>query len=149
MLRPYACVVCEKVILAKDDVASLINLFSKIILTVPTGAEIPGNAVIPRDWAVFSIWLTEPGDERREYTLCTQILYPDKSQFGQTVKGRIPIEPAKRAQMNMQFQGFPIGQIGEYKIRTWIEENQKEVFGPIEFGIELEIRRQDLAQAPQ
>jgi hypothetical protein len=141
--------VCEKVILAKDDVPALIRLFSKLILTVPTSAEIPREAVVPRDWAVFSIWETEPGDERRNYMLCTQLLYPDKTQFADTNRTKINIEPEKRAQMTIQFQGFPIGQTGEYTIRTWLEENQREVFGPIEFGIGLEIRKQELPQTPQ
>ena len=149
MLKPYVCVVCEKVILAKDDVPALIRLFSKLILTVPTSAEIPREAVVPRDWAVFSIWETEPGDERRNYMLCTQLLYPDKTQFADTNRTKINIEPEKRAQMTIQFQGFPIGQTGEYTIRTWLEENQREVFGPIEFGIGLEIRKQELPQTPQ
>jgi hypothetical protein len=149
MLKPYVCVVCEKVITAKDDVPSLINLFSKLIVTGPTEAQIPSNAVVPREWAVFSIWETEPGDEHRDYMLCTQVFYPDKSLFAEANKTKINIEPEKRAQMTIQFQGFPIGQVGEYTVRTWIEENQQQVYGPIEFGIGLEIRRQDLTQTPQ
>jgi hypothetical protein len=149
MIKPYVCVACEKVILAKDDVASLINLFSRLILTVPTAAEIPPEAVIPRDWAVFSIWETEPGDELKDYMLCTQLLYPDKTQFADTAKAKFKIEPQKRAQMNLQYQAFPIGQVGEYIVRTWVEENQRQVYGPIEFGIGLEIHRQDPPQTPQ
>jgi hypothetical protein len=148
MLKPYVCVACEKVIVAKDDVASLIGLFSKLIVTAPAGIEIPPNAATPKEWAVFSIWDPEPGDEHREYMLCTQILYPDKSQFGQITKARIKIEPNKRFQMTIQINGFPIGQIGKYTVRIWVEENQRTVFDPIEFGLELEIVRQETAQNP-
>jgi hypothetical protein len=137
MLKPYVCVACEKVILAQDGVASLIALFSKIILTVSAGTEIPPNAVAPKEWAVFSIWDPEPGDERRSYFLCTQVLYPDESQFGAIVKSKVNVEVSKRSQMSMQVQGFPIGQTGEYKVRTWIEENEKRVSDPIQFGIEV------------
>lgn len=137
MLKPYVYVACEKVIIAQDSVASLIALFSKIILTIPAGTEVPRNAVAPKEWAVFSIWDPEPGDERRNYFLCTQVLYPDKTQFGEIAKSKFNIEPSKRAQMSMQIQGFPIGQTGEYKIRTWIEENDKRVSDPIQFGIEV------------
>jgi len=148
MLRPYAYVACEKVIIAKDDVASLIGLFSKIVVTVPAELEIPRNAVTPKEWAVFSIWDTEPEDERRKYVLCTQLLYPDKSHFGETAKSPIKVEPNKRVQLLAQINGFPIGQVGEYTVRTWIEENEQRVFGPIEFGLGLEIVRQQAAQAP-
>src|SRR6266481_6594003 len=143
MLRPYTCVVCEKVLIAKDDVPSLISLFSKLIVTVPAGTKVPSNAVAPREWTVFSIWQTEPGDENREYMLCTQFLYPDKTQFADISRSKIKIEPNKRAQMLVQVPGFPIGQFGHYTIRTWIEESKHMVVGPIEFTVELEIVRQE------
>jgi hypothetical protein len=142
MLRPYVCVACEKVILAADNVASLISLFSKIIVTVPAETEIPKNAVTPKEWAVFSIWDTDPGDEQKEYMLCTQVLYPDQSQFGEVAKSRMKIELNKQTQMSIQAVGFPIGQVGHYTVRTWIEENTKIVHGPIEFKIEVKITKQ-------
>jgi len=140
-------VACEKVILSRDgDIPSLISLFSKIIVTPPAGVEIPPNAVGPRDWAVFSIWFTEPGDENIEYVLCTQLLYPDQTQFGDLSKTKVPIELNKRVQMLAQFNGFPLGQAGVYTVRTWIEQRQQRVVGPIDIPIELEIVRQESAK---
>ncbi len=146
MLRPYVCVVCEKVILAADGVASLISLFDKIIITAPEETEIPKNAVAPKEWAVFSAWDTDPGDELKEYTFCTQMLYPDQSQFGEVVKRRMKIELNKRSLVAVQRIGFPIGQVGPYTVRTWVEENQQRVLGPIEFKIELEMTKQEQPQ---
>jgi hypothetical protein len=146
MLRPYVCVACEKVIIAADGVASLIGLFSKIIIPVPAETEIPRNAVAPKEWAVFSVWDIDQGDELKKYTLCTQILYPDQSQFAEVVKTKMKTELSKRSQMNIQILGFPIGQIGQYTIRTWVEENQQRIFGPIEFKIELEMTKQEQPQ---
>jgi hypothetical protein len=143
MLKPYVFVACEKVIIAKDEVASLIGLFSKIILTVPPGTDISANAVTPKEWAVFSIWEVEPGDEKREYILCTQILYPDQSPYGEINRHKIRIEPNKRTQVTLQFNGMPIGQMGLYSVRSWIEEKQEKVFGPLEFKIEVEMNRQE------
>lgn len=144
MLKSYVCVACEKLIFAKDDVASLIGLFTKIIITVAPGTEIPRNAVTPKEWAVYSNWIVEPGDESREYIHCMQILYPDGTQFGDIARSKINIEPNKRAQVGMQFIGFPIGQLGLYKVRTWVEENQSRVVGPIEF--ELEVSRHEVGE---
>src|SRR6266436_9855406 len=135
MLKPYVCVACEKVICAKDDVASLIGLFSKFIITVPPETEIPSNGVTPKEWAVFSSWDCEPGDEHLAFTLCTQFLYPDQTQYGDLNKHKLKVEPNKRVQAAVQLNGFPIGQLGEYKVRTWIEENDQTIFPPIEFGI--------------
>jgi hypothetical protein len=146
MLRPYACVACEKVILAADGVASLISLFNKIIITVLGQTEIPKNAVAPKEWAIFASWDVDPGDELKEYIFCTQMLYPDQSQFGEIAKNKIKIELNKRSQVSIQIIGFPIGQVGQYTVRTWIEENQQRVLGPIEFKIELEMTKQEQPQ---
>lgn len=101
--------------------------------------EIPKNAVAPKEWTVYSSWDVEPGDEEKQYILCTQVLYPDDAPFGPVHKKEIPIEPKKRAQILIRFVGFPVGQAGFYKVRTWVEENGKDVVAPIEFKIELEI----------
>ncbi len=146
MLRPYVCVACEKIILAADGVASLISLFNKIIITAPGEAEIPKNAVAPKEWAVFSAWDTDPGDELKEYKFCMQMLYPDQSQFGEVAKSRMKIETNKRSQVTVQIIGFPIGQVGQYTVRTWVEENRQRVFGPIEFKIEVEMTKQEQPQ---
>lgn len=157
MLKPYICVVCEKVVLeyqmtadnkAVAGPASLISLFQKITAVVATNAPpFPANAVAPREWSLYSSWDTEPGDELRNYVLCTQILYPNGDEYG-TVQ-RIPVKPlsaGKRWQMIVRVLGFPIGQAGFYKILTWIEENDQRVVGPIEDKIEVEIIKQ--AEAP-
>lgn len=147
MLKPYVCVACEKVIIANDGVPSLIGLFSKIILNPLAGAEIPKNAVSPYRWFVFSIWDTEPGDEQKQYVLCTQMLYPDGTQFADVVRHNMPIEPEKKCQMLVQFVGFPIGQTGEYTVLTWIEESGRKVFGPIDFKLSVDVVFQEPAPA--
>jgi len=142
MVKPYVCVVCEKVVIAQDSVPSLINLFSKMTINAPPDApDIPRNAVAPKEWAVFSSWDVEPGDERREYILCTHILFPDDTPFGEVNKLRMHIEVGKRSQIISQMLAMPIGQVGFYTVNTWIEENQRVVFGPIALKIELEIVR--------
>jgi hypothetical protein len=151
MLKPYVCVACEKVITdqpsegepASQGVPSLIGLFNKIILHVPAdSSEIPQNAVAPKEWAIYSAWDNEPGDEKKEYFLCIQILYPDQSPFGQVTRMRVNVQPKHRSQMTARVQGFPLGQPGFYTVRTWLEENNQIVGGQIEFKIELEVRKQ-------
>lgn len=139
MLKPYVCVACEKVLITTDGVASLISLFSKIIASVPVGTDIPKNAVVPREWAVFSAWDLDAGDELKEYFICTQILYPDQTQFGEINRIKMNVEKDKRSQVAAQINGFPIGQEGFHTVRIWIEENQQRVVGPIEFKIQLEM----------
>src|SRR5258708_34061561 len=157
MLKPYVCVACEKVILdhqpemptGQVGPASLINLFSKMIgQLAPGSTEVPKNAVVPKEWVVYSAWDIEPGDEKKEYMLCTQMLYPDKTPFGETYRVKINMAPAKRSQMTIRFQGFPVGQPGFYTVQTWIEENSKQVVAPIEFRIELEMKPMEPLNQP-
>jgi hypothetical protein len=149
MLKPYICVACEKVIIDKDStVPSLIGLLSKMIVSGPEGMEIPKDAVAPKEWCVFSIWDPEPGDELKEYMLCTQFLYPDQTQFGETSKIKIPVEADKRIQMVVRLEGFPLGQEGSHTVRTWIEENRQMVVHPIEFKVELVVTRIPASKVP-
>jgi hypothetical protein len=148
MLKPYVCVACEKVIndqpigpqpLPTTGPPSLINLFSKILVETSPNTEIPANAVGPYSWAIFSAWDTEPGDETKSYFLCTAILYPDGSYFGEVSRIPIQIILGQRSQMVVRIQGFPVGQLGFYTVRTWVEEGGKIAYGPIEFKIELQV----------
>lgn len=142
MFKPYACVACEKVIIDRELIATLVSLFSKFIIEVPFDAEIPKNAIIPREWSVYSAWDADTGDENQANFLCTQVFYPDASPFGETAKNKMGVDVGKRSQINTQFQGFPIGQPGSYVVRTWVEQNEKNVSPIIEFKIDLEIKRQ-------
>lgn len=138
MLKPYVCVACEKVILDQDGVASLIGLFSKILVAPIAGQEIPKNAVAPKQWAVFSAWDPDPGDENKEWFFCLQMFYPDQTQFGETTRVKINVELGKRSQVKADIAGFPVGQLGPHTVRCWIEEEGNTVVGPIEFKIDLE-----------
>src|SRR6266567_4409707 len=112
MLKLYVCVACEKVIIDQDGVPSLIGLFNKLSLTPPKDQEIPKNAVAPKEWAVFSAWDTDPGDELKEHIFCIQMFYPDKTQFGEVFKNKMKVELNKRSQVKTVIPGFPVGQPG-------------------------------------
>lgn len=156
MIKPYVCVACEKVIIetpgdepGSAGVASLIGLFSKMIaVSLDDSPQIPPNAVIPKEWAVFSAWDIEPEDVGKKFKICTQVYYPDGSPFGETFKLFLNTEPHKRSQNVVKIMGFPVGQIGFYSVQTWIEVNDVRIYGPIEFKLELEIRKQPQPQVP-
>lgn len=145
MLKPYVHVVCEKVILdqQRNGTASLIGLFGKITITVAETTEIPRDAVAPKEWFIYSSWDTELEDTGKPFVLCTEVFYPDGTQFGSTQRLTVlKIDPPKRAQAIVMVQGFPIGQPGFYTVRTWVEENNERVVEPQELRIELEISSQ-------
>jgi hypothetical protein len=158
MPKPYICVACDKVIVEQPlpgappggEVVSLISLFNKVVAVIQGGdisqIKIPTNAVYPKEWAIYSSWDVEPGDEKRNYMICTQMYYPDHSPFGPVSKNALKMKENERAQNILRIMGFPIGQRGMYTIETWLEENEKKVFGPIEFKVGLEIKNPESLQ---
>jgi hypothetical protein len=149
MLRQIICVVCEKVIVSADNDISLINLFDKMLVSMPLGTEIPNNAAVPKEWALFVKWETGPGDELTQYTFCWQMVYPDESLFGETTRLKLQVEPPKRAQVNVRVNAFPIGQEGTFKVRTWLEDNKKSVLGLTDTKIEVEWQSTPTPEPPK
>jgi hypothetical protein len=139
MFRPYVCVACEKVLFEQDDVASLVRLFSKVILKVANEAEIPPNAVAPKEWAIYSAWDADSGDEVGETLLCIEILYPDGSLFGERARIKMNVGEGRRSQVKADILGFPIGQKGAYNVRAWVEKDNQVASDVVRLKIDLEI----------
>ena len=139
MFRSYACVACEKVLLEKDDIASIIRLFNKVVLAVPADTEIPLNGVAPNEWSIYSAWDAEPGDEVKSNFVCIQILYPDGSVFGESRKVEMNVESKKRSQVAVKIIGFPVGQPGAHTVRCWVDQGGKVASNVVEFEIDLEV----------
>lgn len=141
MIKPYVHVICEKVITDKSDMVSLIGLFNKLSINVPQDvSEIPDNSIAPKEWTIFSSWDVEESDAEIEYSICTEIFYPNKKQFGETNRTSLVSGPKKRRrQAIVLIPAFPIGQQGSYTVRTWIEHNGAVVVEPLEISIEVEL----------
>jgi hypothetical protein len=142
MLKPRVNVVCEKVILDQQQggMASLIGLFTKFTVNVPADAPpIPENAAAPKEWTVYSSWEPDEIDVGKPIVQCTQVLYPNGAQYGETLKTPLQIELNKTAQAIVRINGFPVGQSGFYTVRTWIEEAGKTVAAPLDLKVEIEI----------
>ncbi len=144
MLKPYLCVACEKVIISVETVPSIIAIFSKIVVAVAAETDVPKNAVANKEWSIFCLYNHDDGDELKEYTHKVQIVYPDKTQFGDVSKTKFVAEAGKRSQVHIQVPVFPIGQTGKYTIRVWVEENER-LITTTEFSVDVEIVRN---QAP-
>jgi hypothetical protein len=142
MPKLYVNVACEKVILDQQQagVASLISLFSKINVNVPFDAPaVPPNAVAPKEWSIFSSWDAEEDDHGKEYFICVQLYYPDATPFGEAARNSVKFELKNKAQGIVRIAGFPIGQIGSYTVKTWLEYEGKAIGESNEFKIELEM----------
>lgn len=130
MLRPYIIAVCEKVVLDAKGIASLIAVFSDVEVKPMPGspATIPANAVAPKEWAVFTSWDLKPEDAPKKFRQFLKVLYPDG-----TVWVDSPLEFTTEVgkdhhQVIGNFNGFPIGQQGTYKITVRLEQDGATLF---------------------
>jgi len=140
MLRPQAFVLCEKVLLDKNDVPSLIAVFSKV--TAVVNGEVPANAVVPKEWCIFTSWLIELSDVGKQYTQAYRVVYPNGEQFGEPVRIPLQILPGKRhSQTIANSQGLPVGQNGLYTVESWVEEGDKKIGESISLQFEIEVQK--------
>ncbi len=115
---------CEKIIIDDNNNVSLVVLLHEIT-AVPSEKGIPKNAVTPKEWAVYTTWVQEDGDENKSYIQWLQIQWPDGSEFE---KYPLPFVFKKRRQQNrVNIVGFPIGQPGLLTIKMWLESDGAKV----------------------
>lgn len=149
MLTPHVCLICEKIIFEYQATAngpiqgppSIINLFQKISVAIAPDQAIAEDSIIPKDWAVYATWRADQNEDG-DYDACIQLFYPNGKAFGAVSKAGLKAEAGKRAQAIFRVLGFPIGQIGQYKVEVWLERNGTVVDGTgMEDFAEVEISR--------
>ena len=57
---------CQMVITDKEGLAghSLIGVFHNFKIRVPEKAEVPSNALLPKEWTIFSKWSLDPPESK-------------------------------------------------------------------------------------
>jgi len=132
-------VVCEKAILDKDGVASLISLFTKMIGEKISGPDtIPPDFAVPKEWCIFTAWSWQPEDEGKEYRQCFQVIRPDKSVFIENKDMPFTVRPGRRHQLTVNLNAFPIGQQGPHIVKVWVEHGGAIVVAPESIEIRVE-----------
>lgn len=123
MPRLYIFALCEKVITDKDGRTSLISLFNDISAQIlPTAPDIPPNAIAAKEWWAYASWEIEPGDIGKEYRQLIQLFYPKGEPFSAPVEVKFSPESGKtHQQVTVNGMGFPIGQVGLYTMKMWLE----------------------------
>jgi hypothetical protein len=123
MPKLYIFAICEKVVIDKEEKASLISLFNTISAQIlPTNKDIPPNAVVAKEWWAFTSWEIEPGDIGKEYRQMLQLLYPNGEPFGTPMGVSFSPQSGKtHQQVTVNGMGFPIGQEGSYTLKMWLE----------------------------
>ncbi len=123
---------CEKVIFDKRDVPSLITLIQNIELGMNqadgTSADIPRNAVFPKEWFIYTRWQSFDEDVGKNFEQVFQVFWPDGEKF---VEQRVTLKPIVKdddiQQSSLQLGGLPGGQVGLVDILTWLDSEGSRV----------------------
>lgn len=113
---------CEKVIFDRVGIASLINIFQRLNITV-ADTEVPENAVAPLKWCVYTQWRHEPATAGKSYVQRVRVITPAGETF---VEGSLPFtiesDTDPYTKHGFDIFGLPMAKEGEFKIQVWLED---------------------------
>jgi hypothetical protein len=117
---------------------SLIGVFHEILIQISHDAEPPSNAMIPKEWAIFSKFSLDLEEEGKEYSLVTDIFWPDGSLLlSQTLNA---IQPTKNGMAFItRLQAFPMGQQGKVRIKETLTSEGRAIWGPMELEVVVRV----------
>jgi hypothetical protein len=130
MPRLVTLLPCEKVIVDRDGVPSLVSLFENLNIAPAAGqiVEVPKETITYQQWAVFSEWEISADElSLKAADQIFEIQFPDGSIA--PLKGKIPfifLNPGIHRN-HQNIVGFPVGQQGVYLIRVWLEKDGKPI----------------------
>ncbi len=119
----------EKCLITKEGAASLITILQRVDVRVQASKDpqvLPGNAVAPLNWCVYSLWRQEAEDKGAEFSKVVQIFWPDKAEFlKRSVQFRFTEEKNHNVLINLS--GFPAGQEGSVTVNMWLERESQRI----------------------
>jgi hypothetical protein len=120
-----ALMVCERVILDRQDMPSLINVFQKMNIQL-SGAPLPEKAVSPTRWSVFTLWQHEDSETGKTFTQTLEIVLPNGEVFSATEQ-EFKSEKADDIQnkIAVEFTGIPIWQEGFLQVRVSLKNSDQ------------------------
>ncbi len=124
MPKLLALIVCERVIIDRQDMPSLINVFQRMNIQL-SGAPLPEKAVSPTRWSVFSMWQHEEAEIGKAFTQVLQVAMPDGEIFFTSEQEfKISKPDDFQSKISSEFTGLPIWQEGFIEVRLSLKESQ-------------------------
>jgi hypothetical protein len=130
-MKCTALLACEKLIIDKDGAHSIINVMLRAQISFTKNLPeqnqeqeeeipIPANAISPNMWWIYTAWLPSSEDVGKSFEQVYQIFLPNGEKFAES---RLPFTQRtdEMNQTSFYFVGFPIGQQGKVRIKTWID----------------------------
>jgi hypothetical protein len=130
---------CEKVIIDQRGTPSIITVMQNAHIGPIAGVEglqeIPPNAVLPLQWAIFSVLEPSADEVGSTFEQVYQVYWPNEEKF---TEGRATFKPDDNWQYNScQLLGFPAGQVGNVRIITWVDHEGHRITDIVEFNVRV------------
>src|SRR5947208_702300 len=127
---------CRRVIIDEQDhAASLIGLLDAIKVTVPSGQEIPGDAIIPFEWAVYSWWRTRSDDAGKLFEQRVVLAAPDDTERLNMVQD-IDVT-AEKYRVSLAVSGFHVSMPGLYSLKLSVRQKDQDWVEVSQYSIVL------------
>ena len=145
-MKYFATLACEKVIIDNKNAHSLIEIMTNADIQAvvspevdPQQAMMPANAVLPKEWFIFSIWQQSDAEIGKSFEQVVQVYWPNNEKF---VEGRLSFRPvdAKAQYNSIRLLGFPAGQEGKIKVLTWVEHEHSRITEVFDYFITIKHR---------
>jgi len=119
--------VCEKFIIDRTELPSLINIFQNLDLQL-TGEPMPENAVTPLKWSVFTLWQHTPEERDKEYVQHLEIIAPKGEKFIEgTTRFMVTGPRDLQSKIGSEFQVLPISDEGFITVRVWLADSPEAI----------------------
>ena len=133
---------CQMVLTDKESGYghSLIAVFHDFTIRIPESAEVPINALLPKEWAIFSKWRIEASEEGKVIKLLCEAFWPNGDVLfkTETIASEIMHNQTAFVIRNL---GFPMGQDGLVKVVLSIFVADELAHEPVEIEINVRVQK--------
>jgi len=144
-MKCTALLACEKIIIDKDGAHSLINVMLSAAVLLqqqepggePQRVPMPINAVMPTQWWIYSVWVPVPEDVGGSFEQVYQLYWPNGEKFAESRLDFVQ-KDGRPQQTSFYYMGFPVGQVGDLKIVSWLDSHGQRVSEILETRVHVE-----------
>lgn len=122
MPKLLSLLMCDRVLVTRDDAVSLISIFDVLRFDLPTPPKegLPPKANIPVEWYIYSMWAATEGDAGKEYEQRFTIIGADGVKPFEAFLDFTQEGHSERTVVSVN--GFPIMQPGICHLRLDLRE---------------------------
>jgi hypothetical protein len=119
---------------------SLIAVFHDLSIRVPESAEVPTNALLPKEWAIFSKWRIDPTEGGKKIKLICEAFWPNGDPL---FRSELPAAQIIKNQTTFIIRnlGFPMGQNGIIRIVLSVFVEDELAHDPVELEINFRLEK--------